>query len=240
MIILRRDAGPRGSLRSALSVAAAFRGAVLKLAPQPVPEFLSGHAPESTPENPVRSERPHVSLVALPFVGSPHATGDLMGVAALLPGALTNIEREICWGTIGKIGNLQMPWGRWEVSVADAEENRRALPEHMVAPASHLVDSHSLRLRSLSEGPLRRRGETNRSRGICAGGVARARGGRAPLQPLAQRRSEGFGVSSGCRQTRKAPALPQPCVGAMGRTDANGESSWKIAGPLAMSKALNS
>jgi CRISPR-associated protein Csb2 len=127
MIILRRDAGPRGSLRSALSVVTAFRGALLKLAPQPVPEFLSGHAPESTPENPVRSERPHVSLVALPFAGAPHATGDLMGVAVLLPGTLTNKEREICWAAIGKIENLRMPWGSWEVSVVDAEESRRTL-----------------------------------------------------------------------------------------------------------------
>ncbi len=127
MIVLRRDAGPRASLRSALSVVSSFRGAVLKLAPQPVAEYLSGHAPESTPENPVRSESPHVSLVALPFVGAPHATGDLMGVAALLPRTLTNKEREICWGVVGKIESLQMPWGRWGVSVADAEESRRAL-----------------------------------------------------------------------------------------------------------------
>ena len=127
MIVLRRDTGPRASLRSALSVVNSFRGAVLKLAPQPVPEFLSGHAPESTPGNPVRSERPHVSFVALPFVGAPHATGDLMGVAALLPKTLSREERNLCWGVVGRIADLQMPWGRWELSVVDAEENRRAL-----------------------------------------------------------------------------------------------------------------
>jgi CRISPR-associated protein Csb2 len=57
MIVLRRDEGPRGSLRSTLTVLAALRGAIQKLAPDPVPEYLSGHAPESTPENPVPSER---------------------------------------------------------------------------------------------------------------------------------------------------------------------------------------
>lgn len=127
MIVLRREEGPRASLRSALSVVSSFRGAVLKLAPPPIPEYLSGHSPESTPERPVRSERPHVALVALPFVGVPHATGDLMGVAALLPATLTSEERQICWGVIGAVRNLQMPWGSWEVSVVDAEENRRAL-----------------------------------------------------------------------------------------------------------------
>jgi CRISPR-associated protein Csb2 len=127
MIVLRREAGPRGSLRSALSVVSSFRAAILKLAPQPVAEYLSGHAQESTPENPVRSERPHVSLVALPFVGAPHATGDLMGVAALLPRTLTDKEREVCWDVVSRIESLQMQWGRWELSVVDAEENRRAL-----------------------------------------------------------------------------------------------------------------
>jgi CRISPR-associated protein Csb2 len=127
MIVLRREDGPRASLRSALSIVGAFRGAVLKLAPQPPAECLSGHAPESTPESPVRSERAHVALVALPFVGAPHATGDLMGVAALLPATLTEQERGICWGVISAVRELRMPWGRWEVSVADAEENRRAL-----------------------------------------------------------------------------------------------------------------
>lgn len=127
MIVLRREAGPRASLRSTLSVVSSFRSAILKLAPQPVAEYLSGHAPESTPENPVRSERPHVSLVALPFAGVPHASGDLMGVAALLPRTLTSTEREICWSVVSKIENLQMPWGRWQVSMVDAEESRHTL-----------------------------------------------------------------------------------------------------------------
>lgn len=131
MIILRRDEGPRGSLRSALSVLDALRGAILKLAPQPVPEYLSGHAPESTRENPVRSERPHVALVPLPFADAPHATGDLLGAAALLPKALTREEHAVCWKVIGGIEELQMPWGRWKISITDAEERRRGLRPDM-------------------------------------------------------------------------------------------------------------
>lgn len=135
MVILRRDEGPRASLRSAFSVLSALRGAILALAPQPVPEYLSGHAPESTPENPVRSERPHVAVAPLPFVGAPHATGDLMGVAALLPKKLTQEEREVCWRVVSAIEELQMPWGRWNVSVTDAEEHRRTLrPETWTRP----------------------------------------------------------------------------------------------------------
>lgn len=127
MIILRRDDGPRASLRSALAVVAAMRGAMLAHAPQPVPEYVSGHAPESTDERPVRSERPHLAIVPLPFAGTPHATGDLMGVAVLLPKTLAEDERAICWDIASGIEELRMPWGVWNVSVTDAEERRRAL-----------------------------------------------------------------------------------------------------------------
>jgi CRISPR-associated protein Csb2 len=135
MIILRRNEGPQVSLTSALSVLAALRGAILKLAPQPVPEYLSGHGPGSTPENSVRSERPHAALVALPFVAAQHATGDLLGVAVLLPRVLTHDERAVCWGVVSEVEHLRMPWGKWEVSVTDAEEERRTLrPETWTRP----------------------------------------------------------------------------------------------------------
>ncbi len=127
MIVLRRDDGPRGSLRSTLSVLTALRGAIQKLAPDPVPECLSGHAPGSTAENPARSERPHIALAPLPFIGSPHATGDILGVAVLVPKTLSDFERAECWKVIGSINELQMPWGHWTVSLADAEERRHSL-----------------------------------------------------------------------------------------------------------------
>jgi CRISPR-associated protein Csb2 len=127
MIVFRRDAGPRASLRSTLSITAALRGAILAHAPQPIPEYLSGHSPESTPDVPVRSERPHIAVVPLPFVGAPHATGDLIGAAVLLPSSLTRDERDICWQAASSVEELKMPWGWWGVSVADAEERRRAL-----------------------------------------------------------------------------------------------------------------
>jgi CRISPR-associated protein Csb2 len=127
MIILRRDVGPRASLRSALSVMTALRGAILAHAPQPVPEYISGHAPESTPDRPMRSERPHLAVIPLPFVGAPHAAGDLIGAAVLLPNNLTREERDICWRAASSVDELKMPWGWWGVSLADAEESRHAL-----------------------------------------------------------------------------------------------------------------
>ena len=135
MIVLRRDGGPRASLRSTCSITSALRGAIMTFVPQPPPEFLSGHAPGSTRENPVRSEQSHVALVPLPFVDYEHATGDVLGMAALLPKTLTHEEQDLCWSVLSRIKQLRMPWGEWQVSLTDAEERRRALrPESWTRP----------------------------------------------------------------------------------------------------------
>ena len=127
MIVLRRVSGQRASLPSTLSVTGALRGAILKYSPQPPPEYISGHTPASTPDAPARSERPHIALVPLPFAGSPHATGELLGAAVLLPNTLTSHERSVCWRAVEAVEQLEMPWGWWDVSLADAEEHRLAL-----------------------------------------------------------------------------------------------------------------
>jgi CRISPR-associated protein Csb2 len=127
MVILKRDAGPRASLRSTLSLTSALRGALMRLVSQPPPEYVSGHAPGSTPENPLRSERTHVALVPLPFAGGNHATGDLLGLAALLPDSLNSAERQECWDALSRVSKLQTAWGWWDVSLTDAEETRSNL-----------------------------------------------------------------------------------------------------------------
>ena len=109
----------------------------MSLAPQPVPEFLSGHAPHSTTEVPARSEGAHLAIIPLPFVGAPHASGDLMGIAALLPAALTQSQRQVCWDVFSRIEKLDMPWGWWDVGLTDTEEARRNLhPAEWSRPAS--------------------------------------------------------------------------------------------------------
>jgi CRISPR-associated protein Csb2 len=127
MIVVKQIDGPRTSLRSALSLTAALRGAILKFGPQPVPEYLSGHAPGSTPEAPVRSDIPHVAFVPLANVGFRHSTGELMGVALVLPGSFTRDERQVCWRAAEAIRTLGTAWGEWTVKLADAEERRWTL-----------------------------------------------------------------------------------------------------------------
>ncbi len=127
IVVFKKDSGPKTSLRSALSLTSALRGALLKFGPQPPPEFLSGHAPGSTPEAPVRSDTPHVAFVPLANVAFPHSTGELMGVALVLPRSFTREERRACWRAAESIERLAMPWGVWAVALADGEEDRHAL-----------------------------------------------------------------------------------------------------------------
>jgi CRISPR-associated protein Csb2 len=138
MIVLKKGViGQRASLRSTLSLTAALRGALMKNVPQPVPEYVSGHAPGSTREEPVPSNSPHVAFAPLADVGFPYSTGDLKGIAVLLPGSFTKEQRETCWRAVDCIERLTTPWGFWDVIMADAEEHRRALlPETWTRPAA--------------------------------------------------------------------------------------------------------
>lgn len=72
--------GHRLSLGSTLKLTEALRGAIQKFCPDPVPEWVSGHAPGGK-----ASDRPHLALVPLAFVGSEHADGRLLGAGLMLP-----------------------------------------------------------------------------------------------------------------------------------------------------------
>lgn len=75
--------GRRLPLPATLKLTEALRGALLKACPQPIPEWVSGHDAAGH-----ASSQPHVAFLPLPFVGSEHADGRLMGVALALPRAL--------------------------------------------------------------------------------------------------------------------------------------------------------
>ncbi|MEA3275612.1 MAG: type I-U CRISPR-associated protein Csb2 [Pseudomonadota bacterium] len=79
--------GERLTLPATLKLTGALRGALLAACPDPVPEWVSGHDSEGRV-----SRRPHVAFVPLPFVGSEHADGRLMGLALALPRELDPAE----------------------------------------------------------------------------------------------------------------------------------------------------
>ena len=72
--------GKRLPLPATLKLTEALRGALLKACPQPIPEWVSGHDADGR-----ASSKPHVAFLPLPFVGSEHADGRVMGVALALP-----------------------------------------------------------------------------------------------------------------------------------------------------------
>lgn len=102
-LVVLKLSGKRLSLPSTLKLIEALRGALLNGRSEPMPEWLSGHALDGT-----RSVKPHVALLPLPFVGSEHADGRLMGVALALPRELDPIDA----------ANVLEPWLRDENGLA--------------------------------------------------------------------------------------------------------------------------
>ncbi len=89
---------PRLPTSRSVDIARAVRSALQVHSPeQPPPEILSGHQPAGG----APSERPHLAIVPLPFVGMRHADGDLRGVALILPRAATLAERKVVLRAIG-------------------------------------------------------------------------------------------------------------------------------------------
>lgn len=84
--------GTRPVLPASLKLTEALRGLLMRECPlQPPPEWLSGHRPDGEP-----ATAPHLALTPLPFVGSPHADGRILGLALVLPGGLTPEEAGRC------------------------------------------------------------------------------------------------------------------------------------------------
>ncbi|MBM7867087.1 type I-U CRISPR-associated protein Cas5/Cas6 [Heliobacterium gestii] len=80
IIILRKISGPLIGIESALTVCRFLRDTVLKLATQPIPEWLSGHGPDGSP-----SRHIHAAFFPLPHVGFQYSDGHLIGLGIALP-----------------------------------------------------------------------------------------------------------------------------------------------------------
>ena len=93
LIVFSCTKGRRLGLESTLRVTDALRGALMKLCPEPIPEWLCGHKPDRT-----KSERTHVSILPLPHVGRKHADGHLLGLALAIPKGIHPDEVAHCLG----------------------------------------------------------------------------------------------------------------------------------------------
>jgi CRISPR-associated protein Csb2 len=79
-IVLSKGDGAALGLESTLQLTAALRNAAMKAAPNPPPEWLSGHASNGSP-----SVHPHAAFFPLPYIGSQHADGHVMGLGIAIP-----------------------------------------------------------------------------------------------------------------------------------------------------------
>ncbi len=96
-VLFERVGGARPVASRATDLARALRGALIELhGDHDLPATLSGHT-ESGP-----TEQPHVAYVPLPFVGTEHADGALMGCALVLPREFCDQDRELLLRLVAK------------------------------------------------------------------------------------------------------------------------------------------
>lgn len=93
-LVVRRVGGPSLPMSATAGLARSVRKALMSHARE-IPEILSGHASEGTP-----SERAHLAIVPLSFVGHSHATGSILGVALILPRAVSDAERRAVFAAV--------------------------------------------------------------------------------------------------------------------------------------------
>lgn len=98
LIVFARVGGPRLSTLSTVGVTQQFRRALISAAEQPVSELLSGHRADGSP-----SDRPHVAIFPLPFVGHPHSDGAILGIGVALPAECEEHQRKAVLKAIGRL-----------------------------------------------------------------------------------------------------------------------------------------
>ena len=124
--------GNRVSLPATLKLTTALRGLLMKECPQqPPPEWFSGHRPDGK-----ATSEPHLALAPLPFVGSEHADGRILGLAMVLPAKLERQEAGRCLEPLLRDSATGLPrehrlfGGRW-FDIRVALETRERPPMNL-------------------------------------------------------------------------------------------------------------
>lgn len=118
MYVLQRADGPYRhlDLTATLQLTGRFREALLSHLGLNPPEVLSGHNGAD------RSERPHIALFPLAFVGHEHAHGGVLGVAVAVPRDLGTLDRQRLLRALAALrreGLKLGPFGRWALVTPD-------------------------------------------------------------------------------------------------------------------------
>jgi CRISPR-associated protein Csb2 len=115
-LVLRRVGGIALPAGAAVGLARMVRKVILSFAEEPIPEVISGHRPDRTP-----SERPHLAVVPLPFVGHARADGGLLGIALVLPRDVSAEDRRSLFRAVA----------HWEAAHRRNDEETPFVPIHL-------------------------------------------------------------------------------------------------------------
>lgn len=132
LLILTQVDGPRLPITASLTVTRAMRGAIMSHLQNNIPAWVSGHLPDGQP---LQNDNGHLAVLPLPFVGSQHADGHLLGIALAFPRTVTREERGRVLGPllvneVGQTLQLELrlgPLGVCVVRKTDWMENRLSL-----------------------------------------------------------------------------------------------------------------
>lgn len=111
LMVLAIHDGPFVGLETTWQFLTGLRDTILAQC-NPTPEWVSGHQPDKTP-----SQRPHLAMVPLAFVGHPHADGHLLGVGLAFPKEVTprdrgNVLRKLLYDHLGNPMPIDLRLGR--------------------------------------------------------------------------------------------------------------------------------
>ena len=133
LLVLDKREGPVLGLESTWQVLNALRGAIEKAA-SPTPEWVSGHQADGKP-----SEKPHLALLPLAFVGHEHADGHLLGLALAFPREVPLQERgkiigRLLYDATGMTKDLRLNLGK--LGVWTLGEEQRPTPPRALRPTN--------------------------------------------------------------------------------------------------------
>jgi CRISPR-associated protein Csb2 len=99
VIAIEREDGPYRylDLAATLQLTGRMRESLLAQMRNDIPEVLSGHS-DTGP-----SERPHLSIFPLPFVGREHAHGGIRGIAVAVPRGISEEDRQKLLRALAKL-----------------------------------------------------------------------------------------------------------------------------------------
>jgi CRISPR-associated protein Csb2 len=102
-LILEHIGGAMPDIRATALVAKTIRASLFcGYDDQPIPEAVSGHAPDGSP-----TRAPHLAIVPLPFAGFPYADGHVMGFALVPPDKAQILDDAGFRRALRKIATLQ-------------------------------------------------------------------------------------------------------------------------------------